>query len=159
MHLVSNFVRQAVREIFATMLTVEVVSSEEVPDEVEPPVNLDGVTGQVSLTGKFSGAIYLNLPEKFATTCAANILGSTPETTALGDINDVVGELTNMVTGSLKSKMTDRGFNCQLSVPSVLRGHDLAVDSSHVTIKLYNEFKANNGNDTVKVYVFARLEE
>lgn len=160
MHLVSSFIRGGMREIFSTMLTMEITSVEDLPDEIEPPLRLSGVTGQVSLAGKFNGSVYLNFPEEFSKVCACNILGSTPQTIAADEVNDVIGELTNMVTGSLKSKMTDRGFNCQLSVPSVMRGADIEIDSNHINIKLYNEFHyQGKAENVIKVYVFARLEE
>ena len=45
------------------------------------------------------------------------------------EVNDVIGELCNMIGGTLKSNLCDAGFSCQLSLPAVLRGADLQIET------------------------------
>lgn len=157
MHLISTFVRGAVREVFSTMLSMEVVCDEDLDDQLLPPTQVDGVSGSVGFTGKMSGVLYLNLPDPFAEKCGTQILGS--ETLSQSEVNDVVGELTNMVTGNLKSKMADRGFNCTLSIPNVIRGGQISIDASQASISLHNVFREPTTGTTITVLVFARLKE
>lgn len=157
MHLISTFVRGAVREVFSTMLSMEVICDEEVDDQLLPPTSVGGVSGGVGFTGKMSGMLYLNLPVDFAKKCGGQILGS--EELSDTEVNDVVGELTNMVTGNLKSKMADRGFNCTLSIPNVIRGGQISIDASQASIALYNVFTESASGSTITILVFARLKE
>ncbi|MFZ5807449.1 MAG: chemotaxis protein CheX [Verrucomicrobiota bacterium] len=141
------------------MLNLEAVANEELEDKVALPVSISGISGSVSFAGKMNGVLYLNFSDETARKCAAHILGSDSKSISEAEICDVIGELTNMVTGNLKSKMTDKGFNCTLSIPSVLKSSEITVKSTQSSIEVYNEFKIDSMNTIVKVYVFARLEE
>lgn len=157
MHLISSFVRGAVREVFSTMLSLDVICDESVDDQTLPPLEVDGVCGGVSFTGKMTGIVYVNLSHDVAVQCAKRVLGDGELSNS--EVNDVVGELTNMVTGNLKSKMADRGFNCTLSIPQVLRGGNMTIDSAAASISLINSFRSEALGDPITVQVFARLEE
>jgi chemotaxis protein CheX len=74
------------------------------------------------------------------------------------DISDVVAELTNMITGNLKSQLCDMGFNCSLSIPSVVRGDDIQVSAKTASISVKNEYTLEGCPDTLVVQVFAALE-
>lgn len=158
MHIISGFVRGAVCEVFATMLQLEAIADEG-DDASPPPVTISGVSGQVSFTGKMTGTLYQNFTEKLAKTCAGRIMGSDGVGLSDQEVNDVIGELTNMVTGNLKSKMADKGFNCTLSIPSVIRGGTVTVDSKDAQISVHNLFRITEVNEVLMVQVFARLEE
>lgn len=141
------------------MLSLDAIAQEQIDDKVTLPVAIAGISGSISFTGKMNGILYLNFTDELAKKCSASILGSNPETVTDVEVSDVVGELTNMVTGNLKSKMTDKGYNCQLSIPSVMKSPQISVKSTQSSIEVYNEFKIDSLSDLVKVYVFARLEE
>lgn len=159
MHQISTFVRGAVQEVFSTMVSLETQVSEAVADDQSSPCTLSGITGSVSFTGKMTGILYLNFSGELPKYCASFIMGTSPNEMTQEEIYDVVGELTNMVTGNLKSKMTDKGFNCQLSIPSVMKAELLSVTSRQSPLSLYNEFSVPSLKEIIRVNVFARLEE
>lgn len=158
MHIISGFVRGAVCEVFSTMLQLEAIADEG-DDASPPPIHISGVSGQVSFTGKMTGTLYQNFSEKLSVACAGRILGGNGATLSEAEINDVVGELTNMVTGNLKSKMADKGFNCTLSIPTVIRGCQISIDSHDASISLHNMFRIAELDEVLTIQVFARLEE
>ncbi len=158
MHVISTFARAAAREVFATMLNLEVTAQDNVEDSAHPPMELNGVSGGVSFTGKMTGILYLNLSDNLAKVAANRILGDDPGRSS-DEVNDVIGELTNMVTGNLKSKMADRGFNCTLSIPTVIRGLKISIDSLQPSVSLTNTFTVPEVNETLNICIFARLEE
>jgi len=82
------------------------------------------VTGSVGFAGdSVTGAVYLHLSATFANRVAAAMLGLPPEETiGENDVNDVVGEATNMLTGGLKSWLCDAGAGCAVSTPAIIRG-------------------------------------
>lgn len=158
MHIISGYVRGAVCEVFSTMLNLEALP-DEVDDASPPPISVTGVSGQISFTGKMNGALYQNFSEKLARICAGRIMGNDGSGLSEAEINDVVGELTNMVTGNLKSKMADKGFNCTLSIPTVIRGAKVSIDSHNASVSLHNVFRITELSEVLIVQVFARLEE
>ena len=44
-------------------------------------------------------------------------------------IKDVVGEITNMTVGTFKNGICDLGFQCKVTLPTVLRGSQLQVEA------------------------------
>ncbi|MEN9575235.1 MAG: Chemotaxis phosphatase CheX [Verrucomicrobiota bacterium] len=42
-------------------------------------------------------------------------------------IDDVIGELSNMVVGNFKSNLCDAGLNCKLSPPAISRTSDFSL--------------------------------
>ena len=158
MHVISTFARAAAKEVFATMLNLDVQPEANEKDDVLPPLDLSGVSGGVSFTGKMTGVLYLNLTDNLAKLAASSILGDDPSRSN-DEVNDVVGELTNMVTGNLKTKMADRGYNCTLSIPTVIRGLKISIDSVQPSVSLMNSFKVAGTSDILNICIFARLEE
>lgn len=85
--------------------------------------------GAVSFAGQVLGRLSLEVGEGFGRQMAAAMLGMSPSEIEGGEeIKDVVGELTNMVGGNLKSALCDAGLTCELSPPGFTSGHDFEVD-------------------------------
>lgn len=94
------------------------------PQQDSPPPGRDRVSGTIGIAGEtVTGAVYVHLPDPLARQIANAILGNpSDQVVADGDLNDVVGELTNMVGGGLKSALCDAGLRCAMSTPSIIRG-------------------------------------
>jgi len=92
------------------------------------------VVGAVGFAGEANGMVYLYMELELATQMAAKITGmDTDELLKSGPddiINDVVGEMTNMTVGTFKNGICDLGFQCKVTLPTVLRGSQLRVDST-----------------------------
>jgi CheY-specific phosphatase CheX len=118
---------EAVTNVFSTMLAMELEPLNRLPDD--PQLQGDKVVGSIGLGGEAAGVVYLHLTEPLARTVTSTMLGCDEADAGAAEINDVIGELCNMVGGSLKSRLCDAGFDCQLSLPSVLRGRDFQVQT------------------------------
>jgi flagellar motor switch protein FliN/FliY len=80
------------------------------------------VVGSVRFDGDVTGIFHIHVTAAFARTLASRMLGLT-EAELEGDemVNDVMGELTNMVVGGVKSRFCDAGATCVLSTPTITR--------------------------------------
>jgi chemotaxis protein CheX len=136
-------ITRAVQEVFSTMLSQPARYVPLKGTHEENALNLDHphVVGTVGFIGAINGLIYLYLDVGFAQTCAGNLLGMTPaELEALGDeaVNDAIGELTNMTVGTFKNQLSDKGFPCRLTIPSILRGSRFRIEPiSSATRRIY----------------------
>jgi chemotaxis protein CheX len=113
-------------DVFETMLSMKAV-----PKRGEPlPHFTSRVTGAVGFAGDdVNGAVYLHLSAPFALKIAATMLGIAPEEiSGESDVNDVVGEATNMVTGGLKSWLCDNNAPCAMSTPAIIRGTSFSIE-------------------------------
>jgi CheY-specific phosphatase CheX len=123
---VCDFMTRHLVDVFETMLSMPVALRPGVPQP-----NFDSrVTGSVGFAGdKVNGAIYLHMSAPFAVTVAAAMLGLKPEEISDdNEVNDVVGEATNMITGGLKSWLCDSGAECAMSTPAIIRGQSFSIE-------------------------------
>jgi chemotaxis protein CheX len=105
-------------DVFETMLSLKAT-----PSAGAMPLNVDRVTGSVGFGGEnVTGAVYLHLSSAFAVQAAAAMLGLAAEELGEAEVNDVIGELTNMLCGGLKSALCDAGSPCAVSTPGIIRG-------------------------------------
>lgn len=89
------------------------------------------IVGSVGFTGEANGMVYLYMEMELACQIAAGITGMTSAEILHPDnhdiVKDVVGEITNMTVGTFKNGICDLGFQCKVTLPTVLRGSQLQV--------------------------------
>lgn len=129
--LLQKSIERAVESVCQTMLRQDV---KFLLKAAEPDNSLfiskPHVFGCVGFVGKIDGVVYLCISDDFALNAAVRILGmSEAEVLAEGDtvINDVIGEITNMTVGVFKNALCDQGYPCKLTLPTIVRGQNLAV--------------------------------
>lgn len=125
---VQEFAFKAITEVFDTMLSLKVC-----PQSPNPlPTDREGeVVSSVGFIGQVTGAVYLYCTVGYAKTLTSRMLGlAEAEVDSPEMVNDALGELSNMIVGSVKSRLCDRGSLCTLSVPSIVRGHQLSVQKT-----------------------------
>jgi CheY-specific phosphatase CheX len=122
-----GFCINSTRSVFHTMLSMEVS-----PAEANPSMELSGskIVGCVSFTGDAIGNICVHVSRQFGRIMTAAMLGmEVDEVEDDEEIIDVIGEISNMVGGDMKSKLCDAGFPCVLSIPNVTSGSDFKIES------------------------------
>ena len=124
-------------------------------DNAPQPSSLVGVTGSIGLSGKVNGMVYTAFSYDLAQCVAEKILGGTASDQ---DVSDVIAELTNMITGNLKSQLCDLGYNCSLSIPSVVKGDDIRVSAKTASVSVRNEYAIEGCPGSLVVQAFAALE-
>ena len=91
------------------------------------------IVGSIGFTGEANGMVYLYMEMELAQQIAAGITGMTiaeirdPENHDI--VKDVVGEISNMTVGTFKNGICDLGFQCKVTLPTVLRGSQLRVET------------------------------
>jgi chemotaxis protein CheX len=122
---ICEFMHRHLMDVFETMLSMKAVAA---PNTGVPHFD-ERVTGCVAFAGEhINGAVYLHLGAPFASQVAAAMLGLTPEDLGQAEVNDVVGEVTNMLTGGLKSWLCDSGAECAVSTPAIIRGAAFSIE-------------------------------
>jgi chemotaxis protein CheX len=124
--IVGEFTRQAVHNVFGNMLALELVDDPPTPLATDPAGQI--VAG-VGFAGQATGIVYLYAGVSLAVVITGAMLGLTPAEVDVAMVNDAFGEVNNMVAGAVKSQICDRGWQCQLTIPSIVRGNGLRVES------------------------------
>lgn len=147
---VLDWINAVVPPVFQTMAGLSAQPG-TVFHPVHQPLVLQGVAGAIGLSGKVSGMVYTSFGKGLASFIAEKILGSV---SSEQDLSDVVAELTNMVTGNLKSRFSDSGFNCTLTPPSVVTGNKISVNPKNCTLGVGMEFLVEGCPEPLCVYFF-----
>ncbi|MGA2248574.1 MAG: chemotaxis protein CheX [Verrucomicrobiota bacterium] len=122
---VREFLFRHLAEVFSTMLSLPALPvTEPVPESL-----LERISGTVSFAGEaVTGAVYLHVPVPFAVRITCAMLGMQPEEApGDADVNDVMGEVANMLAGGLKSWLCDAGAACVLTTPAIIRGASFRI--------------------------------
>lgn len=123
---VEGFTREAVRDVFRQMLAMEVMDDEPSPLAAQPGGQ---IIGSVGFIGQATGIVYLFAGVGLARFITGAMLGLAETEVDDDMVNDAFGELSNMVVGSVKSQLCDHGWLCELTIPSIVRGNELQVES------------------------------
>lgn len=115
------FLIDSTNEVFETMIFRSL--NQGVPIEGDALRPRSNVVATVSFAGAESGIVAFYSTKDAAFEIAGALLGMDPaEVNA--DMPDAIGELTNMIAGALRTKMTDAGSPCAMSIPTVTVGSD-----------------------------------
>jgi len=126
-----ELVTSAVTELFGTMLGMKML---RVPVQAGFGNNEAHVAGVVGFIGKLSGVVYVYTTQSFSHRITATLLGiKDSEIDGSEMVNDAMGEMANMLVGQMKSRLTDRGISCVLTIPSVVRGSQFSVETISTT--------------------------
>ena len=116
----------AMNDVLNTMLSMDL----ELGDEgAQANVTGERIVDSVGFAGKAVGSVSIQVNEAFARSITAAMLGM-EEGEMEGDeaVHDVIGELSNMAGGDLKSRLCDGGLDCELSIPSIITGSDFKTE-------------------------------
>jgi chemotaxis protein CheX len=153
---IEAMVSEAVEKFFSVMLDwpVECVGSREGQtadfDDLDapPPPVLESdetiVVGMVGFIGALSGVLNIHLKESLALDVTSNFLGMTLEEIreeGVEVVNDALGEMGNMVGGTFKNSLCDSGYDCRMTLPSILRGRNFTIETPSGVFRRIYDFK------------------
>jgi chemotaxis protein CheX len=113
---------EGVKEVFETMIFMDIEESSEPEEKIEN----DSLLGSITFQGEIEGCLGIRCGMPCARTIAANMLGMDPgEEISQPEICDAIGEVSNMVLGSIKSRIQESAGELQVSIPTVVSGQNL----------------------------------
>ncbi len=119
-----NRLVQATHEVFETMVFRSLDQGEPVADGHGAPKS--NVVGTVGFAGSASGLVAFYSTLDAAKEITGAMLGMSA-TEVNGEIPDAIGEITNMIAGSFRTKMATAGDAWAISVPTVTMGSDFYI--------------------------------
>ena len=150
-----QFVTAATEHVFATMVDWKVTTSNAQEGSGEPqPFSLMSINGSIGFGGKMTGSLFLSASDSLAGDIARQILGDTAGPT---EVSDVIGEMTNMLAGSCKSRLCDAGYTVVMSIPNVIRGTRLWASSRDVQFIVRRTFSVPGKADDFQVVLLGKM--
>ncbi len=145
----------SVIDVFETMFSVNLAAATTVSEK-----SITGVrnVSSVSFAGDATGIVSIHVGTELSRRMAANMLGMEPEEIQGGsEIEDMLGELSNIVGGGLKSALTDTGLRCALSTPSFTTGADFISEA--LNLERYERFAFQAEGQTVFVEMGVKISD
>ncbi|HNX05206.1 MAG TPA: chemotaxis protein CheX [Opitutales bacterium] len=136
--IVEGLMVNAMKNVFSTMLSRNLEFKARYSREkagIKPFYSLGTkdplVVGSIGFVGEANGVVYIYMHQDVAFQIASAMTGmDVAELKGEFEIvKDVVGEVSNMTIGTFKNGLCDLGFNCRVTLPTVLRGSQMEVDS------------------------------
>lgn len=139
---------ESVKEIFSTMIMMEVEVIDEKTGTHEPL--RDSISGIIGLAGTHKGILAVHLPKAVAVAITGSFLGM--EVTEIDeDVEDAVGELANMLGGNVKTLLSERGRDIELSMPSTISGQHYDFQSTREAERIAIPFVCEAGKFSVEL--------
>ena len=114
----TNELRETIESVWSTMLGMEIETGEPMVLEHAEP---DFMTGCIQITGAWQGAVTVDCSIGLARQIAAVMFGVEVFETMPDEVSDALGELTNIISGNIKSYLPEPS---NLSLPAVAEGID-----------------------------------
>jgi chemotaxis protein CheX len=122
-----SLVRHSTRDVFGTMLGIELVDEDPSVGDGVPGPNA-GVLALIGLAGSWAGSGTFSCSADMAQKISGQLLMM--EFTAVdADVLDAIGEITNMVLGNVKTSLEEVLGPMGLSIPTVIYGRNFTTRS------------------------------
>jgi chemotaxis protein CheX len=133
----SDILLESAKEVFETMIFMDLADVSDSDSKLEGETLL----GSITFMNGTKGCMTICSDMECAKTVALNMLGMEPDSSISEDeICDAMGEVTNMVMGSVKKRIRECFGEVQVSIPTVIRGREirnsLGEHSTKVQVKL-----------------------
>lgn len=134
-------IARLIDEIWLTTLGLPTHRVDPDPAGARDEVTLDGL---INITGEWQATVALQVPKTLASRVAGVMFQLGSEPPSLEDMQDAVGELTNMLGGNIKALLEG---DCHLSLPAVVEGraYTIRVPTSHVLTRVAFECDRERG--------------
>ncbi|EDY82969.1 hypothetical protein VDG1235_2592 [Verrucomicrobiia bacterium DG1235] len=158
-----SLAKNAIDSVFSTMLErtaniKEVIKIEEDThsEGMQLPVdsNTPMIAGTVGFIGNLTGIIYIFMELPLAMEATCKLLDMEDGDIGSEDhelVNDAIGELTNMIVGTFKNDLSNKGYECRMTIPSILRGSNFSIEPAEVALRRIFKFDCDGRSFVIDV--------
>ena len=109
------------------------------------------VSGLIGMVGsKTKGSLSITFDEQLALEVMKRMVGEAPDCIN-EEITDMIGEVTNMVTGGAKSLLAEKGYDFNMATPIVVSGKNHTLSHKTDGPKVMMPFTSDYGKATIEI--------
>lgn len=140
-----KYINPFINSVVNTMETMVGVSPDRLAPFVKEHCNAKGdVSGIIGFASKtIVGSVALTFPQETARKIYESMMGE-PASRINEDVQDTVGELTNIVAGAAKEEFSGIGISYHISIPTVVTGANHKISHKGSTPVVVIPFKVFN---------------
>ena len=153
----------AVSSVFNTMLNTSTslqstMNLDEETSQYDAKLPIDTnqtlITGTVGFIGKMTGIIYIFMDLPLAMNATCRMLDLEPEdieSEGHETVNDAIGEMTNMIVGTFKNDLSNKGYECRMTIPSILRGSNYTIEPAEAALRRIYKFDCEGSSFVIDI--------
>ncbi|MBL4902557.1 MAG: chemotaxis protein CheX [Desulfocapsa sp.] len=138
---------EATMDIFSSMVMMEITVKEIMTEHGQLQ---DSITGMIGLAGTHKGVLAVHFPYTVAMAITSSFLMMDVEEIN-EDVHDAVGEIANMLGGNVKTILSEKGRDIDLSLPSTIAGSQYSFQSDKQIEKVIITFDTGVGTFMVEM--------
>ena len=132
---------ETTKEVFKTMMSIELDMQNEKLNEQTEKIHMSSI---ITLDGTIRGALVFHCSNNFAQIITSTLLNDDgTELLQEVEIKDAISELTNIIAGSLKNKVSELGHTFSLSIPKTLNWQEYTNEMGSISKEKIIKFKSN----------------
>ncbi|WP_404399811.1 chemotaxis protein CheX [Idiomarina seosinensis] len=140
---------QALQNVLSMMAQMELKPGK--PQLKQDEMARGDVSGIIGMVGpQVKGSFSISFEEKLACEIMSKMVGEEPDTLD-DEVCDMVGEITNMVTGGAKKTLGEKGYEFQMATPIVVSGKDHTISHRSDGKKLIMPFSHQAGQAYIEI--------
>lgn len=121
------------------------------PKRKQSDIAKGDVSGLIGMVGpETKGSFSITFDEQLALTIMERMVGERPAEVD-AEVSDMVGEVTNMISGSAKRDLADIGFDFGMATPVVVSGKDHTIRHQVDGPKIILPFMCDAGNAHMEI--------
>jgi chemotaxis protein CheX len=114
-------------------------------------VALGDVSGLIGMVGpQTKGSFSITMEKKLALRIMQRMLGESPKEVN-EEVTDMVGEITNMVTGGAKKDLAAKGYEFDMATPVVVSGKNHTINHKHEGHVIIVPFSSDSGKLHIEI--------
>jgi len=129
---VNEAMLEGAKEVFETMVFMDITEAADQNQGIEGWALL----GSISFKGTFEGCLAFCCNVDCAKAISANMLGIESSDVSEEETCDAMGEVANMLMGSVKARFQEQFGNVEVSIPSVVNGRNLRSNLGEGAVRI-----------------------
>jgi chemotaxis protein CheX len=123
----------------------------EKPRLKKDEIALGDVSGMIGMIGpQTKGSLSISFEESLALDIMQRMLGERPASID-EEVTDMVGEITNMVTGGAKNILSEKGYEFDMATPIVVSGKGHTINHKGDGPKILIPFTSDSGKAHIEI--------
>ncbi|MGL4613813.1 MAG: chemotaxis protein CheX [Shewanella sp.] len=147
-----NFINpflESLLNVLSTMASMELVPGKpQIKTDNVAKGDISGLMGMVGPQTK--GSLSITFEQSLALQIMQNMLGENPGVIN-EEITDLVGEITNMVTGGAKKRLGNKGYQFEMATPMVVSGKGHTISHQANGTKIVMPFSSPYGKAFIEI--------
>ncbi len=136
-------------QVISTMAQLELKAG--APRKKNDELARGDVSGLIGMVGpQTRGSFSITFDKSLALEIMRRMLGEAPNGIN-EEVTDMVGEITNMVTGGAKRMLAEKGYDFDMATPVVVSGPSHTISHKTDSTKLLMPFESEYGRATIEI--------